>query len=72
MQTLKGVYESAFGLFRPSETHVPKQLDKVGLHPSVGLNISCNMYTTMNDANIFAYTLTMAFRWAQWRSHTNV
>ena len=49
----KSVYESPFRLFRPSITHVPKQLDKTRPHPGVGLDIPGNMNTTMNDMDIF-------------------
>ena len=49
----KSVYESLFRLFRPRITHVPKQLDKAGPHPGVGLVIPGNMNTTMNDMDIF-------------------
>ena len=53
MDLFKSVYESPFRLFRPSKTHVPKQLDKAGPHPGVGLDIPGNMNTTMNDMDIF-------------------
>ena len=53
VNVFKRVYESLFRLFRPSITHVPKQLDKAGPHPGVGLDIPGNMNTTMNDMDIF-------------------
>ena len=50
---LNGVNESLFRLFRPSIKHVPKQLDKAGPYPGVGLDIPGNMNTTMNDMDTF-------------------
>ena len=53
VNVFKRVYECPFRLFRPSITHVPKQLDEARPYPGVGLDIPGNMNTTMNDMDIF-------------------
>ena len=53
VNVFKRVYECPFRLFRPSITHVPKQLDDARPHPGVGLDILGNMNATMNDMDIF-------------------
>ena len=54
MEAFKGVDEGALGLLCSVVAHRPKQTEEVRPHPRVALDVSRNVYATVDDVDALA------------------